>query len=198
VKVLRTRHSRAPLAFQMVTLAPVFTPHRGSSAGADRTLDLDCTACSFELGDPRQHCRRTRHDKSRKLLLLLPPHDVAVSCSALGGVGTEVTIYRGPSCEGNSMATLDTGKVDSAIAGRPREDADHVFHELTRSICPSCRKVIDAKILLRDDKVYMSKRCPDCGPFTALIYSDAKAYTSFAPYCFRISWTHGHSTRRTS
>jgi uncharacterized radical SAM superfamily Fe-S cluster-containing enzyme len=80
------------------------------------------------------------------------------------------------------MATLDTGKVDSAIVGRPREDADHVFHELTRSICPSCRKVIDAKIVLSDDKVYMSKRCPDCGPFTALIYSDAKAYTSFAPY----------------
>ena len=47
------------------------------------------------------------------------------------------------------MATVDTtGEVGRAIEGRPREDADHVFHELTRSICPSCRKVIDAKIVL--------------------------------------------------
>jgi len=68
------------------------------------------------------------------------------------------------------------------VTNRASDDADYVFHELTRSICPGCRQVIDAKILLRDDKVYMSKRCPSCGPFMALVYADAKAYTSFAPY----------------
>jgi uncharacterized radical SAM superfamily Fe-S cluster-containing enzyme len=41
-----------------------------------------------------------------------------------------------------------------------KKDADYVFYELTRSICPKCRKVIDAKVLLRDNKVYMRKRCP--------------------------------------
>ena len=46
-----------------------------------------------------------------------------------------------------------------------KKDADYVFYELTRSICPRCRKVIDAKVLLRDNKVYMRKRCPDCGLF---------------------------------
>ena len=50
-----------------------------------------------------------------------------------------------------------------------KKDADYVFYELTRSICPNCKKVIDAKILLRDNKVFMAKRCPDCGPFEALI-----------------------------
>jgi uncharacterized radical SAM superfamily Fe-S cluster-containing enzyme len=50
-----------------------------------------------------------------------------------------------------------------------KKDADYVFYELTRSICPECRKVIDAKILLRDNKVYMAKRCPDHGPFEALV-----------------------------
>jgi hypothetical protein len=40
------------------------------------------------------------------------------------------------------------------------KDADYVFYELTRSICPNCRKVIDAQIVLRDNKVYMRKRCP--------------------------------------
>lgn len=82
---------------------------------------------------------------------------------------------------GNSAAS-DTGELRDAAGTRAREDADHVFHELTRSICPHCRKVIDAKILLREGKVYMSKRCPDCGPSMALVYSDAQAYTSFAPY----------------
>jgi uncharacterized radical SAM superfamily Fe-S cluster-containing enzyme len=63
-----------------------------------------------------------------------------------------------------------------------KRDADYVFYELTRSICPDCLKVIDAKILLRDNKVYMSKRCPDCGPFEALVYGDAEAYISLSRY----------------
>jgi uncharacterized radical SAM superfamily Fe-S cluster-containing enzyme len=60
----------------------------------------------------------------------------------------------------------------------PKRDADYVFYELTRSICPICRLVIDAKILLRDNKVYMHKRCPDHGFFEALVYADAQAYTN--------------------
>src|SRR6266480_2261545 len=75
---------------------------------------------------------------------------------------------------------LDAGVSD--IADRHCVDSDYVFHELTRSICPACRRVIDAKILLRDNKVYMSKRCPRCGPFISLVYGDAEAYVSFARY----------------
>jgi len=63
-----------------------------------------------------------------------------------------------------------------------KKDADYVFYELTRSICPHCRKVIDAQVILRNNKVYMRKRCPECGPFEALIYADAEAYTSFVKY----------------
>jgi hypothetical protein len=63
-----------------------------------------------------------------------------------------------------------------------KKDADYVFYELTRSICPNCKRVIDAKILLRDNKVFMTKRCPDCGPFEALIYADAEAYMSFSKF----------------
>lgn len=59
-----------------------------------------------------------------------------------------------------------------------KQDAGYIFYELTRSICPDCRRVIDAKILLRDNKVYMRKRCPDHGDFEALIYADAQAYTN--------------------
>jgi 7,8-dihydro-6-hydroxymethylpterin dimethyltransferase len=58
-----------------------------------------------------------------------------------------------------------------------KHDADYVFYELTRSICPACRRVIDAHIVIRNNKVYMRKRCPDHGPFEALVYDDADAYT---------------------
>jgi uncharacterized radical SAM superfamily Fe-S cluster-containing enzyme len=63
-----------------------------------------------------------------------------------------------------------------------KKDADYVFYELTRSICPNCRKVIDAQVILRNNKVYMRKRCSECGPCEALIYGDAEAYASFGKY----------------
>jgi uncharacterized radical SAM superfamily Fe-S cluster-containing enzyme len=59
-----------------------------------------------------------------------------------------------------------------------KKDADYVFYELTRSICPVCRRVIDAHVVIRDNKVYMRKRCPDHGPFEALVYGDADVYTT--------------------
>ena len=60
--------------------------------------------------------------------------------------------------------------------------AGEILHELTRSICPECRKVIDAQVLLRDDKVYMRKQCPEHGWFEGLIYADASAYVSQSRY----------------
>jgi uncharacterized radical SAM superfamily Fe-S cluster-containing enzyme len=63
-----------------------------------------------------------------------------------------------------------------------KKDADHVFYEFTRSICPHCRKVIDAHIILRDNKVFMKKRCPECGPFEALVYGDAAMYVAQSKY----------------
>lgn len=63
-----------------------------------------------------------------------------------------------------------------------KHDADYVFFELTRSICPTCRRVIDAQILLRDDKVFMRKRCPEHGSFEVLVYADAQAYTAAAKF----------------
>jgi hypothetical protein len=61
-------------------------------------------------------------------------------------------------------------------------DANYVFYELTRSVCPDCRRVIDAQVILRDNKVYMRKRCPTCGPFEALVYGDAEAYVANGKY----------------
>jgi uncharacterized radical SAM superfamily Fe-S cluster-containing enzyme len=70
---------------------------------------------------------------------------------------------------------IRVGEIPSVMK---KKDADYVFFELTRSICPQCRRVIDAHILLRDDKVYMRKRCPEHGTFETLIYSDAQDYAN--------------------
>ena len=63
-----------------------------------------------------------------------------------------------------------------------KRDADYVFFELTRSICPVCRVTIDAQILIRDNKVWMRKRCPAHGQFEALVYGDAELYCSSAKF----------------
>ena len=84
--------------------------------------------------------------------------------------------------DNKSRPALGHGSDREGSARGRRVDSDYVFHELTCSICPSCKTVIDAKILFRDNKVYMSKRCPHCGPVMALVYDDAQAYVSFARF----------------
>ena len=69
-----------------------------------------------------------------------------------------------------------------ATSSELKRDADYVFYELTRSICPECRRVIDAQILIRDNKVFMRKRCPDHGLFEALVYGDAQLYANSAKF----------------
>ncbi len=61
-------------------------------------------------------------------------------------------------------------------------DRPEIFWEFTRSICPTCKKLIDAHILLRDNKVFMRKRCPQHGQFEALVFGDAELYTQIQRY----------------
>ena len=44
-----------------------------------------------------------------------------------------------------------------------KEDRKEIFWELTKSICPECRKVIDTRIVLRDNKVFIRERCSGMG-----------------------------------
>jgi hypothetical protein len=63
-----------------------------------------------------------------------------------------------------------------------KEERKEIFWELTKSICPECKKVIDARILLRDGKVFICKRCSEHGQFEALFFGDAELYVKIAPY----------------
>jgi uncharacterized radical SAM superfamily Fe-S cluster-containing enzyme len=72
-------------------------------------------------------------------------------------------------------------RVPGRVVGR-KQDADYVFFELTRSICPTCRRVVDGHVLLRGGKVYLRKSCPEHGRFEALVYGDAEAYLAAAKF----------------
>lgn len=63
-----------------------------------------------------------------------------------------------------------------------KEDRDSIFYNLTRSICPVCKKTIDAQILVRENKVIMKKRCQDHGWFEALLSSDFENYREWERY----------------
>jgi uncharacterized radical SAM superfamily Fe-S cluster-containing enzyme len=57
-----------------------------------------------------------------------------------------------------------------------------VFVEFTKSICPLCKTPIDAQVNIRNDKVYLRKRCGEHGEFEALVYGDAEEYLSSARF----------------
>ena len=59
---------------------------------------------------------------------------------------------------------------------------NHIFHSLTRSLCPECKSVVDAQVLLRDGSVYLRKHCPDHGWHEALISSDSEWFLGAARY----------------
>jgi len=42
-------------------------------------------------------------------------------------------------------------------------DRNYIFHEYTNSLCPECLKVVPAKVILKDNKVYLLKYCPTHG-----------------------------------
>ena len=60
--------------------------------------------------------------------------------------------------------------------------AESVLHEVTRSICPECKQVIDAEVHLRENRVVMRKRCATHGWFEALVSSDAQDYVNSLKY----------------
>jgi uncharacterized radical SAM superfamily Fe-S cluster-containing enzyme len=49
---------------------------------------------------------------------------------------------------------------------------DYVFLGTTRSLCPRCRRLLDAKIIVRQGRVYFRKRCPEHGLVEDLVCSD--------------------------
>ena len=52
----------------------------------------------------------------------------------------------------------------------------YLFYDAAISICSTCYRKVDAKILIEDDRVYMVKRCPQHGFERVLVADDAAYY----------------------
>jgi uncharacterized radical SAM superfamily Fe-S cluster-containing enzyme len=59
---------------------------------------------------------------------------------------------------------------------------DYTYYDYTISLCPNCLKRVGAKIILEDEKVWMTKRCPDHGFFKTLIATDIEYYKNIRNY----------------
>jgi 7,8-dihydro-6-hydroxymethylpterin dimethyltransferase len=46
----------------------------------------------------------------------------------------------------------------------------------TSSVCPRCKRVLDAELVESEGRVVLSRRCPDHGSFEAVVYGDAQRY----------------------
>lgn len=54
--------------------------------------------------------------------------------------------------------------------------SDYTFLGTTRSLCPECRRLVDAKIITRQGRVYFRKRCPEHGLIEDFVCSDVAYY----------------------
>lgn len=52
----------------------------------------------------------------------------------------------------------------------------YLFYDVTISICTTCLRRVDAKIVFQDDRVYMLKACPEHGPEKVLMSDDVAYY----------------------
>lgn len=53
---------------------------------------------------------------------------------------------------------------------------DYNFLGTTQSLCPTCLKLVDAKIIVRGKRVYFKKHCRECGPREDFVCSDVAFY----------------------
>jgi len=55
---------------------------------------------------------------------------------------------------------------------------DYLFHESTTSLCKYCLKAVNAKIILKQDQVFIMKSCPEHGVQLELLEEDASYHCS--------------------
>src|SRR5207249_5747798 len=55
-------------------------------------------------------------------------------------------------------------------------DRPYIFYELTSSLCATCLRKVEAKVVIQDNHVYLHKWCPEHRFQKVLISTDAEYY----------------------
>lgn len=58
----------------------------------------------------------------------------------------------------------------------PRRPSDHTYYASTKGLCAICKRGVDAKVVFRDEKVWLHKHCPEHGAAECLIASSVDWY----------------------
>ena len=61
-------------------------------------------------------------------------------------------------------------------------ERSYTYYDFTISLCPTCLRRVDAKIVFENDNVYMLKNCPEHGFSKVLIATDVEYYKSIRNY----------------
>lgn len=59
---------------------------------------------------------------------------------------------------------------------------DYTYYDYTISLCPECLKRVGAKIIIENNEIFMTKRCPDHGFFKTKIATDVHYYKNIRNY----------------
>jgi uncharacterized radical SAM superfamily Fe-S cluster-containing enzyme len=57
-----------------------------------------------------------------------------------------------------------------------RKNRPYLFYDTTSSVCSTCLRVVEAKIVVKDSNVFMDKWCPAHGTQRVLVSDDAEYY----------------------
>lgn len=58
----------------------------------------------------------------------------------------------------------------------------YIYYDCTKSLCPTCLELVDAKIVFQDEKVWMLKHCKTHGDFRSMIADDVEYYKQIRNY----------------
>ena len=73
---------------------------------------------------------------------------------------------------------------ETTYTGTPIAALKTGLPKTTKSLCPDCNKLIDARIFEEDGRVIMEKLCDEHGQFRDTVYSDAKLYLKMEQWQF--------------
>ncbi len=82
------------------------------------------------------------------------------------------------------MAKFQVIQPETTYTGSPIQAAPKGLPKSTRSLCPDCGQLIDARIFEEAGKVVMEKHCDQHGDFRDIIYSDARLYLKMEEWSF--------------
>ena len=71
----------------------------------------------------------------------------------------------------------------------------YVYYDFTLSLCSTCLRRVDAKIIFDNDQVFMLKRCPEHGTEKTLIATDVEYYRNTRNYAKRREIPRRFNTR---